>query len=315
MSDTRVGTSGIFNLPAAGNRSRSLSYHVTPKQNASAGLLILANPLGASYKLWDPLMPLFIKLGFQVLRFDHPGHNLSSCSQEEAAMTTFPSMVQGLGALISHLASDQVSAKCHISLPAAAWMGVSLGAALGVFYATTFPGQIRNLVLCDTISASPANVGVPDLFTPRVAQARADGNMSKTLLEIADRWFGNRLSPDEKKRMVDVGVLKASIDGYEACCSALVHTSFDLRPLAPDLAKNVAEKVYVVVGDLDANLPESMNELANSITSGFKKHRHDDSRSYIVPVTKIPHAGHVPFIDNHAGFVTQVIDGFLPLCK
>ena len=59
-----------------------------------------------------------------------------------------------------------------------------------------------------------------------------------------------------------------TVDGFVACCSALISRSFDLRPLAPQLRRCV-KQVCLVVGENDANLPESMELLRRDLQGGW----------------------------------------------
>ncbi|KAJ2900627.1 putative 3-oxoadipate enol-lactonase protein [Zalerion maritima] len=282
---------------------RQLNYELTPGPSTTSPVIILANPLTTSLRLWDDYVPHLTKAGYRVLRFDQPGHGNSICPDESVTTVTFPGMAKDVHMLLSYLTGDSCPAADQISLPVAAWMGISMGAAMGIFYTIAYPNTVKNLVLSDTISCSPERAGVPDLFTSRVADAKKDGNMGKTVEGTLERWYGNRISEDEKEKQRKV-MSTTSINGYEACCAALVHHSFHVRPLAPMLAKSVVEDVLVVVGELDANLPESMTELAKCIEQGFRR---AGRQGYTVPVKILPECGHVPVVDNFDAFVNATV--------
>jgi pimeloyl-ACP methyl ester carboxylesterase len=180
-----------------------------------------------------------------------------------------------------------------------------MGAALGIVFATTYPGLVRNLVVCDTIACSPINAGTDDTFGPRIEAARRDGDMVRTSGETLQRWFGEAWLDSHADEAARLRTLLEStqVEGFVACCSALRSDTFDLRPLAGKLSGAV-EHVRFVVGENDADLPVKMRDLEKGTVRGFElAGKRDETVEYCV----IPAAGHVSFIDGEEHWLKAVL--------
>ncbi|KPM42510.1 hypothetical protein AK830_g4044 [Neonectria ditissima] len=271
--------------------SRTLSYSLDPSPK-DAPIIILSNSLSAPFGIWDHVVKALNRDGFRTLRYDQPGHGRSSAPA--ALDTTFDSMADDVHSLLQSLDMAQVHA----------WIGVSMGAAAGIYFATKYPRVIGKLVICDTISASPVNAGVEDLFGARVAAARDAGNMDATIQGTMERWFGKPWmdkNPDEAGRVRKV-MAGTTVDGFETCCNALSSETFDLRPRLARVGAAV-DDALLVVGDKDANLPETMADMRDKIEEGFRTAGKDNSIRLVV----IKDAGHVCFIDGPDQFASSVL--------
>lgn len=268
--------------------SRQLSYSLdTTPENAP--IVLLANPLCAPFTAWDPVVPIINKHGFRSLRLDQPGHGDSS-APASLDTTTFDTMTDD----VQHLLKTLKITKLH------AWVGVSMGAAAGIVFTTKYPGVVRKLAICDTISCSPINAGIDDPFGPRVDSARKEGHMDNITQATLERWFGQEwlaANPSETNRMRGL-MSRTSIDGFETCCNALRDQSFDLRPLFGKVGRSV-EDVVCVVGEKDANLPQTMEVMRDEIEKG--------SPGKQVELRTVKNAGHVCFIDGLGQFQGIVV--------
>ncbi|CAG9947416.1 unnamed protein product [Clonostachys rosea f. rosea IK726] len=113
-----------------------------------APVVLLSNPLCTNIAVWDHIVPVLNHAGLRTLRYDQPGHGDSS-APADLTTTTFDSMVEDVAYLLDALGIPKLWA----------WIGVSMGAAAGIFFATSHPGVVQKLVVCDTITCSPANAG------------------------------------------------------------------------------------------------------------------------------------------------------------
>jgi 3-oxoadipate enol-lactonase len=168
-------------------------------------------------------------------------------------------------------------------------------------------GLLKKLVVCDTISCSPANAGIDDVFGIRIEAARAAGNMVATTEQMMERWFGRAWldgNPGEAQRMRGL-MTTTTVDGFETCCHALRSQSFDLRPLYTKVGAGV-EEALLVVGENDANSPQTMSEMRDKIEDGFVAVGKDSK----VEPKIIQNAGHVCYIDGFEQFC-QVVSPFL----
>lgn len=181
-----------------------------------------------------------------------------------------------------------------------AWIGVSMGAATGVYFSTRQPGVVKHLVICDTILTAPVNAGVVDVFAARAKSVEAEGHMNTIVEQTIERWFAaswREQNPHELARVRSI-MQRTTIQGFVACCAALSSESFDLRPLARTLG-NCVEEATIVVGENDANLPEVMAELRKLIEEGT-------SPGHSVNMNIIKEAGHVCYIDNQTEFMDVI---------
>lgn len=267
---------------------RLLNYLITGPESYDKTIL-LANSLCAAIGFWDDVATVLEGKGFQILRFDYPGHGGVSTtgSRQQILATTFDTFADDVQALLSYLGLVKLFA----------WVGVSLGASLGIIFSVRFPGVVARLVVCDTISSSPINAGAVDSFGPRVEAARNDGGMGRTASETLERWFGKSWIEDHLSQAQKLKTLmeKTTLDGYETCCAALRGDTYDLRPLTGNLlGGGCVETVLMIVGENDANLPETMEELRATTGNGVK-------------LEVIPKAGHLSFVDGFDQWVNVVL--------
>lgn len=275
--------------------SRKISYALDAEPK-DAPIVILSNSLCAPFTCWDQVVAGLNKNSFRTLRYDQPGHGDSS-SPEKLDSTTFESISDD----VSHLLKTLGISKVH------AWVGVSMGAATGITFTTRYPGVVSRLAICDTISSSPSNAGVEDAFGPRVAAARKDGNMKTTIQGSLDRWFGpdwQAANPQETERL-RAEMLRTTIDGFETCCAALRNDAFDLRRVLSKVATSVDDTI-LVVGEKDANLPQTMDEMKTKIQEGFDA----AGKPHNISLKVVKNAGHVCFIDGFDQF-NEIILSFL----
>ncbi|KAI5857495.1 zearalenone lactonase [Durotheca rogersii] len=270
--------------------SRIISYGLTPAPSRpDAPIVLLSNSLSAPFTAWDHVVPKLTSQGLSVLRYDQPGHGAST-APADLSSTTFESLADDVRELLRHLSIGRLHA----------WIGVSMGAATGMVFAAKYPGIIRKLVVCDTISCSPVNIGAADVFAPRIAAAREAGNMDAVTDGTLDRWFGRawlEANPVEARRMREL-MSGTSIDGFETCCAAIQSETFDLRPLAEGAGKGVDEALFIV-GEKDANLPETMKPLRERVEQGLRT----KDRQATVDFEVIKNAGHVCYVDGYDQFI------------
>lgn len=250
-------------------------------------IVLLSNSLCSPFDSWDRVAQVLHAKGFRTLRYNQPGHGNSTSPSN--CQTTFADLAADVAALLRHLDVPKVKA----------WIGISLGAATGIVYVTSYPDTVEKLVLCDTISCSPANAGIDDAFGPRVAAAREDGNMEAVVKGTMGRWFGQQwidANPEEAERMRSL-MATTTIDGFATCISAIQSKTFDLRPLFTQVGSAVQDAL-LVVGENDANLPQSMTEMRDGIQQGFK----DAGKSNVIELKVLKNAGHVSYIDGFEQF-------------
>jgi pimeloyl-ACP methyl ester carboxylesterase len=295
-----------FTLPSG----RPIAYEFTYKTEPTRPTILLSNSLCAQYAFWDRVVSALHDAGFRVIRYDHPGHGQSGVPSDDLSSTTFDTLASDVHTLLTSPDISRWFAGSANNSPATltpllhAWVGVSMGAALGVVFAVRHPGMVRNLVVCDTIACSPSNAGAPDAFAPRVAAARKAGTMDGAVSETMERWFGAEwiaANPDEANRVRTL-MRTTSVDGFETCIAALRSETFDIRPLVGRLAECVGH-VRLVVGERDADLPAKMAQMRDQVQEGFDAVGKDEKVELVV----IPKAGHVCFIDGFGDYIQAIL--------
>ncbi|KAH8164338.1 hypothetical protein CIB48_g3900 [Xylaria polymorpha] len=274
-----------FQLPSG----RSLSYAVYEVNPLHRNRwILLSNPLCASLAIWGHMTEYLAKLGYNVLRYDAPGHGNSEVPTDLSS-TTFDTVADDVHALLGHLDIKNLHA----------WIGVSFGGATATTFAARYPGIIERLVVCSVLPYSPINAGTPDIFGQRVAAARAAGNLDSTIEQTMNRWFLNRLQHNTSLwDNVQESMETTSLDGFETCCFALRDPSFDLRRIAAKAGDGVGSAL-LLVGQYD-NLRQDMEELRKGIEMGqrIKSLRSRKGKAPVVELQVVEDAGHVLFMDS-----------------
>ncbi|KAJ9164807.1 3-oxoadipate enol-lactonase [Coniochaeta hoffmannii] len=275
----------LFHLPDG----RTITYIMTEAPMPGAPTVLLSNSLCAPLSAWDRVVPVLSTAGFAVLRYDQPGHGTSGVPANLQS-TTFDTLADDVAALLAHLALQRLHG----------WVGVSMGASTGVYFAARYPGVVRRLVVCDTVSGAPVNLGVADPFVARVRAMREAGSLDGLLRATMERWFGRAWmdsNPAEAVRMRDVSE-GTTMDGFETCCAALSDPGYDLRGPRLEAAGRGCEEALVVVGEKDADLPTTMREIRAGLEKGSGKP---------VELEVIKGAGHVSFVDGFDEFCDVVV--------
>ncbi|ERS95478.1 hypothetical protein HMPREF1624_07994 [Sporothrix schenckii ATCC 58251] len=284
MADTQPTT---FTLPGGHRLRYTLTFPGAPERRT----ILLSSLLATTAAVWDDIVAVLHQNGFRVLTYDHPGHGGSTVRTKDLAENTLDGMADDVYTLVESIGITQLHA----------WIGCSLGSATGVVFAARHPGVVRRLVVVDTISASPANAGVADAFSPRVKALRAgDQTLEAALAQTRERWLGEEwlTAHPDKRAWLERLMAETTIDGFETCIAALLSSQFDLRPLAGTVASSGVERVLVVVGEKDADLPTSMKALADQMRDGSGK----DIGFHV-----LPNAGHASFIDAYGTWLDVVL--------
>ncbi|OAA66952.1 3-oxoadipate enol-lactonase [Niveomyces insectorum RCEF 264] len=280
----------VFTLPSG----RRLAYTLSAAAAAAASrpVVLLSNSICQDYSTWDRVVPVIEGLGYRVLRYDLPGHGGSSAppSEHERATMTFETLADDVALLLQHLAIPRLHA----------WIGDSMGGIKGVYFAARHPGVIHKLVVADAIAGSPAALGTPDVFGPRVAAAKAAGSMDQDLVQVGKRWLGDAwmaAHPDETAR-VQRAMATTTVAGLETVCAALRSPDFDLRKVYLAAGRG-CDAALIIVGEKDADLPTRMQAMRASLEESLTA----AGKPGPVAMEVIKQAGHVPYVDGFDQFV------------
>ncbi|PGH21551.1 hypothetical protein AJ80_03111 [Polytolypa hystricis UAMH7299] len=255
-------------------------------------VILLSNSLLSNFRVWDHFVKVLHSNGFRTLRYDYPGHGHSTTPSDLNSVTLF-SLANDVSLLVMAVKLTEVHA----------YIGVSMGASVGLLFAAQNPGFVKKLIFCDGMRRSPLAAGKEDPFGPRIEIAKAQPDAIETLTESTlERWFGTawmNANIDETERMREI-MNTTTRDGYIACCNALRDKGNDLSRYLEKAGRNV-NAAMLVVGEKDANMPETMAEMKKDIQAGL-------GSKGTVGWAVIKGAGHLPMIDNSKQFNTEVLN-------
>ena len=180
--------------------------------------VVLCGSLGSTAAMWEPQLDTL--RAHRVVQIEHPGHGTTP---------VFPA--PSIGTL-----ADRVAGAVDGSF---AFVGLSLGGAIGMRLAATHPERVERLVLACT---SP-RFGDPAQWLERAATVRRDG-LAAIVDAVLARWFTG--GDVERWRAM---FLSVDPEGYARCCEALAwwNGSRDLP--------RIAAPTLVVAGASDPTSP------------------------------------------------------------
>lgn len=209
-----------------------------------APVVFLGGSLGTTLAMWDGLVaPLADK--YRVVRFDTRGHGSSP-------IPPGPYSIQELAADVVMLADD-------LDIDRFAYVGLSLGGAIGQTLAVEHPGRLTSLVLCCTAPV----LGDPVTWHERSARVTAEG-MAWLVETIKERWFTPSFiasHPERVKGILDMLATTSPL-GYAACCDAIA--SYDLRQRIGE----IEIPTRVIAGAQDPVTPPEVTQLLAEAISG-----------------------------------------------
>lgn len=239
--------------------------------------IVLSNSLAADHRMWDPQVAL-LRRRHRVLRYDARGHGASDVIGGDWG---FPALV-----------ADAVAVMDAFGVERATFMGLSLGGMTGLGVALAHPDRLTRLVCCDARADAPEPFRAS--WDDRIA-AIENGGMAAILGGTLERWLSpafRAAEPGAAERIAAM-ILATPVAGYAACARAL--KTLDYRK---DLGR-VAVPTLFVVGEEDAGAPPAvMRDMAGAVAGAR--------------LTVVPGSGHLPNVDNAAGFEAAVAE-FLEL--
>ncbi len=250
-----------------------IATHVDPGP-PGAPTVVLAHSLGCDYTMWQPQVQALAR-HFRVVRFDHRGHGQSGAPANDYSIERL-----GLDAL-AVLQATSPGQPAH-------FVGLSMGAMVGLWLAIHHPERLERLVLANTAAHIPLRA----MFEQRMQTARTEG-MGAIAAPTIDRWLSEAFRqqhPAQRDALVSA-MQQMSPHGYAGCCAVL--RDADLRPDLP----RVSPPTLVIGGSVDVSTtPEAMHALAASLT---------DARVLI-----LDGASHLSNLESPAAFNDALIHHF-----
>lgn len=182
----------------------SVDVHHVIEGPDDGDVVVLSNSLGSSLAMWEPQVKPLVDNGFRVLRYDTRGHGKSRVPRGPYTL--------------DELAGDVVALLDLLDVPAAHFVGLSLGGMTGMWLGIYAPDRLRSLTLCCT-SARPGN---PRMWSERAAKARAEG-MDEIAGGSVTRWFTQAwrdANPEAAARTREM-IATTPAEGYASCCEVL----------------------------------------------------------------------------------------------
>jgi 3-oxoadipate enol-lactonase len=201
--------------------------------------VVLAHAIGCDQRMWDDLAARLSK-AFRVIRFDARGHGRSP-------VTPRPYSLEGLADDARRLLDRLAIAKAH-------WVGLSMGAMIGMAFAIEHPPRLGRLVLANTTSSYG-----PEGRAMWEARAKAveEGGLEAIEKMVMGRYFSDDFRAAHADLVATVArrFLETPVEGYLGCCDAIADLDF-----TADLA-SIHHRTLVIAGALDAGTPPAMSEV------------------------------------------------------
>jgi len=249
-------------------------YEIHGKEGAP--WLTLSHSLACSVRMWDEQIASF-KDRFRILAYDTRGHGQSSAP---AGDYTLEQLADDLKGLLDHL---QIS-KTH-------YCGLSMGGMIGQTFALKYPGILQTLVLADTSSRIPPEVG--PVWEERIKVAQTQG-MQALVQPTLERWFTAPYRSAHPETMQRVGKLIADtpVPGYVGCCRAIPKLNLT------DRLKEIKVPIQIIVGADDQGTPVAMSQAIHDNAPGSR-------------LDILPQAAHLSNIEQPQAF-DRALAEFLP---
>lgn len=208
----------------------TLYHQLAGPPNAPA--LLLGSSLGTSHAMWEPQIVALSKTR-RVIAFDHRGHGGSPVPAGPYAM--------------SDLGGDVIALMDELGLERASYVGISLGAMLGLWLAVHAPERIECLILI----GGSAHVPPAAAWHERAATVREAGSTAVLAETVVERWFTPayvREHPDVVERFRAM-IAATPAEGYAGCCEAI--SGHDEREALP----TITAPTLVMAGAEDPSIP------------------------------------------------------------
>lgn len=285
---TTPGPGAVISSYMTTSDSLTIPFRLEGNPSPHAPTIAFSNSLLTSLHMWDPFLDVLRleRPDLRILRYDTRGRHSIPQPPRAATLTT---LTADLAQLLDALHIPQLHAL----------VGVSMGGATALSFASNHPTRLRKFIACDFNSAStPANT---QAWKGRASMVDADahpgdvdpedGSEARGIRKLADQTVARWLHPASldkaqlKKWLTDM-VAANDVEGFKHSCTAL--WDYDLRPAM----EGCAVPGLFVVGEADAK-----GAVAKAM-QGFKDMLgHDGAELKVVPNT-----GHLPMCEHPQAF-------------
>ncbi|KAM0385398.1 hypothetical protein ACHAPZ_011177 [Fusarium culmorum] len=272
--------------------------HSVHEKSPNDPWIIISNSFSTDISLSEPIAERLANSGFSVLSYDHPGHGKSS-ALEDVDNVIFEEMIDGIDELLYVMRITSIRA----------WIGLSLGAASGVYMARRNPGLIQNLIYCGCPPGSLSALGImsPEMIDKMRDEAEKDGTTTNVIRHMHYGWASKEwldANPDQDERLKTASST-LSMDAWRAMMTLQKNNDFDMRPMVPDLMGNDL-KIMLVKGEKDTRINPFVDIMNDIVMRAAKEKAVEDN----VKMVTVPNSGHVMFLQNEDYFC-NVIQEFI----
>jgi 3-oxoadipate enol-lactonase len=237
--------------------------------------VLLAHAIGCDHRMWDDLAARLAP-GFRVIRFDARGHGRSPVTPRPYSLEL--------------LAEDAVALLDRLGVAKAHWVGLSMGAMVGMAFALEHPERLGRLVLANTTSSYG-----PEGRRMWEARARAvqEGGLGAIKDMVMERYFsdGFRQSHQAVVSTIAERFLATPVEGYLGCCDAIAELDYT------EALSAIHARTLVIAGAADAGTPPAMAETIAERIPGSQ-------------LAVLPEAAHLSAVEKPAEFAA-LVKGFL----
>jgi 3-oxoadipate enol-lactonase len=223
-------------MPFVEVKNTRFSYRLDGPEQGT--VIMLSNSLAADLSMWEFQVPVLVRAGYRVLRYDSRGHGHSAVTKGPYSMEL--------------LAADAVGLMDALGLEKVHFCGLSMGGMVGQMLGTLYGDRLISL----TLSSTAAHMAPKEKWEERIAVVRKHGMAFVTDATI-DRWFTKpgqvHLAASVEK--IRRAIMNAPVEGFCACCAAI--RDMDQR----ETISAVSTRTLVIVGEQDSGTPISAAEL------------------------------------------------------
>jgi 3-oxoadipate enol-lactonase len=212
----------------------------------SAPVITLSHSLATDFAMWEPQMEV-LKSRYRVLRYDTRGHGGSGVPEG-------PYSLDQLGEDVHALLRVLKIKQTH-------FMGLSMGGMIAQVFALKYPGMLRSLILCDTMS-QVADQAKP-IWDERIMVAQTQG-MEPHVEPTIERWFTKPFRSSPVSERVRAMIRATNPKGYIACSRAIMELNLTERLPAIRLP------TLIIVGADDPGTPVAASQAIHEKIKGSK---------------------------------------------
>jgi len=188
------------------------------------------------------------------------------------------------------MASDTAALLDRLGVEKAHWVGLSMGAMIGMAFALEHPGRLGRLVLANTTSSYG-----PEGRAMWQARAKAvmDGGLEAINDMVMSRYFSEDFRATQPAIVEEMSrrFLATPVEGYLGCCDAIAELDY-----TEDLSR-IRTRTLVVAGAADAGTPPAMSQAIADRIPGSQ-------------LAVIPGAAHLSAVEKPQEF-GALVKGFL----